>query len=53
MIDLPATRDLFYPLAPARVSSRAGEGTRVGRDLGADIIVLDSRLVIAVIDRSE
>jgi hypothetical protein len=45
-VDLPETRDLFYPSEPQRVDG----GLRVGRDLEASIIVLDSGPVLARID---
>src|SRR4051794_12770273 len=47
MIDLPETRDLFYPCEPERVSDTA---TRIGRDLEADILLLDSGRIVASLD---
>ena len=39
----PETRDLFYPSEPEPVDG----GTRIGRDLEADVLVLDSGQVVA------
>ena len=46
MIDLPETRDLFYPCDPEPV----GSATRIGRDLEADILLLDSGRVVASLE---
>jgi hypothetical protein len=43
MIALPTTRDLFYPCEPEPV----GTATRIGRDLEADILLLDSGWIVA------
>jgi SUKH-4 immunity protein of toxin-antitoxin system len=43
MIDLPTTRDLFYPSEP----EPRGTATRIGKDLEADILLLDSGQVVA------
>jgi hypothetical protein len=48
MSDLPETRDLFYPQDPTTVHVGTEQGVRLGRDLGADIVVLDSGAVVAV-----
>jgi hypothetical protein len=50
MVDLPETRDLFYPCEPGRVECSGQAGLRVGRDLEASIVVLDSGPVIACRD---
>src|SRR4051812_44441791 len=50
MIDLPETRDLFYPSEPERIDSTA---TRIGRDLEADILLLDSGRIVARLDDRE
>jgi hypothetical protein len=47
MIELPETRDLFYPSAPERIRYGDHTGLRLGRDLGADIVLLDSGQVVA------
>jgi hypothetical protein len=43
MIELPTTRDLFYPSEP----EPRGTATRIGKDLEADILLLDSGQVVA------
>jgi hypothetical protein len=43
MIDLPETRDLFHPSEPEQIDG----ATRIGRDLEADILVLDSGQIVA------
>lgn len=48
MSELPETRDLFYPLDPTTVHVGTEHGVRLGRDEGADIVVLDSGAVVAV-----
>jgi hypothetical protein len=48
MSDLPEIRDLFHRLEPSPVRVGMDHGVRVGRDLGADIVVLDSGAVVAV-----
>ena len=50
MSDLPEIRDLFCPLDPTIVRVGTDQGVRLGRDLGADIVVLDSGAVVAVTD---
>jgi len=47
MIDLPTTRDLFYPSDPEPVDHEGSTATRIGRDLEADILLLDSGRVVA------
>jgi SUKH-4 immunity protein len=49
MLQIPETRDLFYPQERQRVGGREGEnGWLVGHDLGAEIVVLDRGPVVAV-----
>lgn len=48
MSDLPEIRDLFHPLERTPVSVGSDHGVRLGTDLGADIVVLDSGPVVAV-----
>src|SRR3954451_18168063 len=50
MIDLPTTRDFFYPCDPEPVDDGAHAATRIGRDLEADILRLDSGRVVARLD---
>jgi SUKH-4 immunity protein len=47
MIDLPEMRDLFHPCEPERVSDTA---KRIGRDLEANILLLDSGRIVASLD---
>jgi len=53
VIELPETRDLFYPCEPERVDYGAYEAVRIGRDLGADIVLMDSGRVVARLDENE
>jgi hypothetical protein len=51
---LPETRDLYYPSAPQRVViADRSPGTAIGKDLEAQIVVLDSGTVITLRDRGE
>jgi len=50
MIDLPTTRDLFYPSEPEPVDHGDSPATRIGRDLEADILLLDSGRIVARLD---
>jgi hypothetical protein len=53
VIDLPETRDLFYPSAPEPVDHDGAPATRIGRDLEADILLLGSGRVVARLDDRE
>lgn len=47
MIEIPETRDLFYPLPETAVAYGNETASRIGKDLEADILVVDSTRVVA------
>jgi hypothetical protein len=50
-VEIPETRDLFFPTDQALFENLAGDrGWIVGRDLGAEIVVMEDRRIFALSD---